>query len=111
MLLGMLWRCYQARHGIRGTGGDETRPAHRWDKMGSNCDRWAPFLATKPDDPGSGGGSAWLVTEKREIWSQSIKPHESLMWLDTAYITTLATSTEAGAWREEGDRSAGWTGA
>lgn len=71
---GTLCRHYQARHGTRGMGGDETRPEHRWDKTGPNCDGWAWSLVTKPDDSGSGGGSFWQVTEKKETWNQATKP-------------------------------------
>lgn len=45
----------------------------------------------------------WLVTDKKDTWNQA---HE---FLDVAgyQISALATSTEAEAWREGGDRPVG----
>lgn len=49
--------------------------------------------------------------KERDLESGYKAPDESLMWLDTAQIPALAILTEAGAWRERGDRSVGWEGA
>lgn len=74
----------------------------RTGRMDPEPDVWALSMATEPDNSGAGGGSVWLVTDKKDTWNQATKPHEFLNV--TGPCSDISTGHINRGWGLEGGR-------